>query len=336
MDILSPPHSVASELPPIGGASALPSLIRPGVVTLLLQGKSHAPEEDESIEKFRTLHILEGEVVEDGTMLQRPANCEASRGSPRVLTVALPAFLPSPRHSPRVVLDPASARRRGVRQLPLLTQASKQYSRRDKVQQSAPSASSKAARVGQLPSVRNPRQDALWSLSALITAFREGADCSQLLRVYYKSLVPNQGGVLSEWLLAQKENPLVWSQMHHKIRWRSRRRHFSLLRFADDTTPLVRQTGSLLIYVKAWMDEFDNQDAPTYRSSWLRVRSNRGNFARFCGKAANCTLMASYLDEILTVPKGDLMAQAGRAFSRVDKAVEQARNGNVLFDPVDL
>eukprot|EP00928_Gymnodinium_smaydae_P039140 TRINITY_DN26805_c0_g1_i1.p1 TRINITY_DN26805_c0_g1~~TRINITY_DN26805_c0_g1_i1.p1 ORF type:complete len:374 (-),score=63.55 TRINITY_DN26805_c0_g1_i1:137-1258(-) len=217
-------------------------------------------------------------------------------------------------------LDPVLARQRGVRRLPVAAPSGA----------AAVSASPRPpvpllpVKPQALPSVRNPREEALWSLSALVDAFGNGVDCAELLPNYYRT-APTHGLVLADWLASRRENPFLWSRLHHRVRWRSHWKHLSLLGFAEESTPGPRQAGRLLIYVKGWMAEFDDQDNAVYRSRWLRTGSNRMNFARFFRQVANCLMMARYLDEILKPPRPDLAAQMGAAFGRIDRALEELR-----------
>lgn len=178
-----------------------------------------------------------------------------------------------------------------------------------------------------LPGLANPREEAIWSLSALVSAFRSQADFGQQLASYYRGTAPAHGLVLSEWLAATSQNTYVWSRMHHKIRQRSQRRHYSMQAFAEALTPRQQQVGRYLTYVKGWMSELDDQDTEAYQSKWLRARANRGNLSRFFRLPPNCALMAGYVEEVVAMPRqAGLAGDAEKAFARVDQALLELRN----------
>merc|ERR1712216_534015 len=111
--------------------------------------------------------------------------------------------------------------------------------------------------------------------------------------------------------------------MQHRVRWRSGRRHFSLLAFVEDQVPMCTHAGRMITYVKGWMAELDGQEAQQYKSTWLRTKSNRGNFARFFRQASNCSLMAHYLDEVLA--ERGLAAEANRVLARLENRLGELR-----------
>jgi hypothetical protein len=175
-----------------------------------------------------------------------------------------------------------------------------------------------------LPSPKNARAEAISSLNKLVNAFADRADCSQLLSSYYRGAAPAHGAVLADWLAVQPQHAFVWGRMHHRVRWRSCRRHFSLLAFVEEQVPACGHAGRLITYVKGWMAELDGQEAPQYKSTWLRTKSNRGNFARFFRQASNCSLMAQWLEEVLA--ERGLAAEANRVLSRLENRLGELRD----------
>lgn len=79
----------------------------------------------------------------------------------------------------------------------------------------------------------------------------------------------------------------------------------------------------MITYTKGWMAEMDEQETLQYKSTWLRIKSNRGNFARFFRQASNCSMMAHYLDAVLS-EKG-LVAEANRVLARLENRLGELR-----------
>lgn len=178
-----------------------------------------------------------------------------------------------------------------------------------------------------LPGLANPREEALWSLSALVSAFRSQADFGEQLASYYRGTAPAHGLILSDWLASKTQNAFVWSRMHHKVRQRSQRRHYSMQAFAEASTPRHQQVRRYLTYVKGWMSELDDQDTEHYQSKWLCSKANRGNLARFFRLPPNCAVMAGYVEDVVAVPRQvGLAADAEKAFARIDQALLELGN----------
>eukprot|EP00404_Azadinium_spinosum_P021435 CAMPEP_0180621560 /NCGR_PEP_ID=MMETSP1037_2-20121125/35210_1 /TAXON_ID=632150 /ORGANISM="Azadinium spinosum, Strain 3D9" /LENGTH=316 /DNA_ID=CAMNT_0022641737 /DNA_START=39 /DNA_END=986 /DNA_ORIENTATION=+ len=314
----------------------MPPQLYSGVETLLLQGRRHRGEDDGL---GRTISLLQGEVLPsvplDPTLganqAASPSSYFAAQGPPKLW---LPPLRPEPPAVPPAAGSPSGARSPRARAYALLRGPAVHPRPRQ-----PPALPPLTPAERHDPTVRdlhherprrNLRDEAMSSLTSLLKAFRNKAEYSSLLTSYYRGAAPAHGLVLADWLSSRPQNSYLWSRMHHKVRWRSRRRHFSLLKFADAHVPSVDQASRMVTYVKAWMGELDDQESMRYKSDWLRLGSNRGNLARFFRLAANCTLMAHYLEEVLVEPRPDLIVEANRALTRIDRAVGELRGQGII------
>eukprot|EP00930_Biecheleria_cincta_P103451 TRINITY_DN95419_c0_g1_i1.p1 TRINITY_DN95419_c0_g1~~TRINITY_DN95419_c0_g1_i1.p1 ORF type:complete len:335 (-),score=47.38 TRINITY_DN95419_c0_g1_i1:10-1014(-) len=272
----------------------------PGVATLLRAVTDEQPEEHSG--KSSTLGVLQEAIlsiqpprkVQPVAFRRRPKEQQPAAGAPRSTVM------------PILESSPARARLAGVTQLQV-----------------------GAFSPTRLPGLANPREEALLSLSALVSAFRSQADFGEQLASYYRGTAPAHGLILSDWLAAKTQNAFVWSRMHHKVRQRSQRRHYSMQAFAEALTPRQHQVRRYLTYVKGWMSELDDQDTEHYQSKWLCSKANRGNLARFFRLPPNCALMAGYVEEVVAVPRHiGLAADAEKAFARIDRALLELGNDN--------
>lgn len=260
---------------------------------LLMQGKGHKREDDEDAQQS-TLKLLE---VEVSSLPQEPAHVPPALGHRGKVVPVLPPLPPPGPPAGEVV----GFRRRGFQPLP---------------------SSPKLPPVLPAPS---RHKEALDRLTVLVATARNDAEYLPLLVSYYRSDAPAYGNVLSHWLASQPGHPFFWSRLHHRVRWRflGRNRRLSLLEHAEASIPPLKQTSRKLIYVKGWMAEMDHQESMQYRSRWLSVCSNRGSLARFFRLAANCALMAGYLEEIIAQPTPrDYLAEAQQELSRAAAAVQ--------------
>ncbi|CAE8705020.1 unnamed protein product, partial [Polarella glacialis] len=228
-------------------SSPAPQPSGPGLATLILAGAAHKRSEDDvdGSPGGLTLKVLQGAVV--GSPKQQ--------GEKTLPHITAPSFPVSPRTQKQREGDGWGCDER----LPAV--AAPRH--RDDV------VSAKLAGVPQLhvavplrrvvPLIGNPREEALWSLSALVSAFRNQADYGEMLASFYRGSAPAHCSVLADWLSSMPQNPFVWSRMHHRVRCRSRRRHLSMIGFAEARTPGALQVRRLLTYVKGWMAELDDQ-----------------------------------------------------------------------------
>jgi len=278
---------------PTGRPHPSASKTGPGVSTLLLGVGKHRADEEEGGIATSTLTFLEDAVL----TIVPPRPPEPGRQPPNFPTRR--AGRPVNPRLPQLQRNPAEAKLAGVPLMYIQT----------------PSAVP-------LPGIKNPREEALWSLSSLVSAFRSQADFGQLLLTYYRGQAPAHSLVLADWLTSNRQNAFVWSRLHHKVRSRSNRRHYSLQAFAEGSVPRQQQVSRKLTYVKEWMSELDDQDSTNYSSSWLRSAPNRGNLARFFKLPPNCLLMARYVEELLAEPRNrGLLGDADRALARIDLAL---------------
>lgn len=281
----------------------------PGAVTILLRDKCHRnPEGEEAGFAKATSEVLLDEVVDSPRSPPEPEE-EFSGPDPDIEVAPPPpkraanaAYLPSlaglavspqPDLAPHVVpvvripRQPRPEGRPRARKLPAAAQILQLSLRQNTLLVT--------------PLIR-PQERALQMLMALINAFRNESEYAADMVAFYRGGSRTHATVLSDWLEVDRANSFTWASMHYQVRVKAKhRRHLRLVQFADRHTPSSLQIRRMTLYVKGWMAEMDDLDGHNYKSSWLRVKSNRWNFARFFRVPPNLTLMAQYLENLLEV-----------------------------------
>ena len=124
------------------------------------------------------------------------------------------------------------------------------------------------------------------------------AGMRELLVAFYRDPDQLSGYALAAWLEENPNNPHLWASIHHRIRQASDKKTLSVLRFLELRQKKGNQVKKFFLYVKGWLAEWDAMEGPHYNSVWMKLKSNRWNYARFFKFKENLLILAEYVEQL--------------------------------------